>query len=232
MLTLITGVAKKGQVGEAVALRLAQRGDSVLLVSRDPADAVARARDLTTAGLRAIGYGCDLAVASDVDKLAERISAEHGDALDALVNLAGGFASSGPLASSDPASLDRQLKINLLTAYHATRSFLPMVQRARGSIVFVASESVLEGAATSGVAAYAAAKAAVVALMRSVADEGRPKGIRANALAPAAIRTSTNEKSMGRDATYVERDDVASLIAFLCSPAAAAITGQLIRLRK
>jgi len=102
---------------------------------------------------------------------------------------------------------------------------------AGGSVVFFASEAALEGARTTGVSSYAMAKSAVVALMRSVADEGRALGVRANALAPAAIRTGTNEATMGKDTHYVERDDVASVVAFLCSPAARAITGQVIRLR-
>jgi NAD(P)-dependent dehydrogenase (short-subunit alcohol dehydrogenase family) len=127
---------------------------------------------------------------------------------------------------------DRQLRINLETAYLTTRAFLPFVKAARGSIVFFASEAVLDGSRTSGIAGYVAAKMALVALMRSVADEGREDGVRANALAPSSIRTATNEASMGADARYVEREDVAAAVAFLCSPAASAITGQVLRLRR
>lgn len=232
MLSLITGVGSKGQVGETVAAALANRGDTVLLVSRVEAEVRARAAELVAAGGTAHGYGCDLSDVRAVDRLATRVRSEHGDRLDALVNLAGGFGMSGPLAESDPAAFDRQLQINLTTAYLATRAFLPFVRAARGAVVFFASEATLEGARTSGMAAYVAAKSAVVALMRSVADEGREHGIRANALAPAAIRTATNEASMGADARYIEREEVASAVAFLCSPAASAITGQVIRLRK
>ena len=232
MLSLITGVGSKGQVGEAVAAALARRGDRVLFVSRVEAEVRARADELRAQGLDAHGYGCDLADARAVDALTRRVKSDHGDRLDALVNLAGGFGMTGPLAQSDPASFDRQLQINLETAYLATRAFLPAVRSASGSIVFFASEAVLEGARTSGTAAYVAAKSAVVALMRSVAEEGREHGVRANALAPAAIRTATNESSMGKDVRYVEREDVAAVVAFLCSPASAAITGQVIRLRR
>jgi NAD(P)-dependent dehydrogenase (short-subunit alcohol dehydrogenase family) len=232
MLSLITGVGAKGQVGAAVALTLGQRGDTLLVVSRSESDARARASELASAGCAAFGYGCDLSSPTEVDALRRRVAEQHGDRLDALVNLAGGFGALGPLADSNPAAFDHQLRINLLTAYLTTRAFLPAVQRARGSIVFFASEAVLEGAATRGVAAYVAAKAGVVALMRSVADEGREVGVRANAVAPAAIRTETNEAAMSSDARFIEREEVASVVAFLCSPASAAITGQVIRLRK
>lgn len=232
VLCLITGVGTKGQVGETVAAALAARGDTVLLVSRVEAEVSAQAADLVARGRRAYGYACDLSDAHAVDRLAARLRSEHGDRLDALVNLAGGFGVSGPLADSDTAAFDHQVKINLTTAYLSTRAFLPMLRPSRGAVVFFASEAVLEGARTSGTAAYAAAKSAVVALMRSVADEGREYGVRSNALAPAAIRTVSNEASMGADVRYVEREDVASAVAFLCSPAATAITGQVIRLRK
>lgn len=231
MLSLITGVAKRGQVGEAVAAALARRGDRVLLVARNEKEVAARAAELATAGLAAHGYGCDLSSFEAVASLANRIRSDHGSRLDALVNLAGGFAASGPLAESDPEAAARMFEINFTTAYLVTRAFLPAVRSAAGSVVFFASETVLEGTRTAGVAAYGAAKAAVVALMRSVADEGQGFGVRANALAPAAIRTGTNEASMGADVRYVERDDVASTVAFLCSPASRAITGQVIRLR-
>ena len=226
MISLVTGVGAKGQVGEAVAAALARRGDTVIIISRSADEAAARAAEL---GVR--GFSCDLTDAAAVDRLAADVRREVGEKLDALVNLAGGFASSGPLAASDVAVMRKQIDINYTTAYLATRAFLPMIAAARGSIVFFASEAVIEGAKTSGVAAYAAAKAAVTALMRSVADEGREAGFRANALAPAAIRTVTNEASMGGKARYVEREDVAAAVAFLCSPASGAVSGQVIRLR-
>lgn len=230
-ISLITGVGARGQVGEAVAAALAARGDTVLLVSREQHDVQDRARDLTGAGRQAFGYGCDLSDAAQVDALAARVRAEHGERLDALVNLAGGWASSGPIASSDPAQFDRMLRINLFTAYLTTRAFFPMLAAAKGSVLFFASETVIEGTKTANVAAYAAAKAGVIALMRSVADEGRASGVRANALAPASIRTGTNETAMGTGARYVEREQVAAAVAFLTSSGASAISNQIIRLQ-
>jgi NAD(P)-dependent dehydrogenase (short-subunit alcohol dehydrogenase family) len=231
MLSLITGVGAKGQVGEAVAEALARRGDTVLLVSRSEDEVKARVADLVTAKLKASGYACDLSDPAAVSRLVDRVHMDHGSTLDALVNLAGGFAMSGPVGQSDPAAFEKLLRINLTTAYLATRAFLPMVQKAHGSIVFFASESALEGARTGKTSAYAAAKTAVVGLMRSVADENRDTGVRANALAPGSIRTASNEAAMGRDIRYIEREEVAATVAFLCSDAARAVSGQVIRLR-
>jgi len=230
VITLITGVGSKGQVGEAVAAALALRGDTIILVSRKREEVDARTAELTEAGFRASGYDCDLSDAAVVDRLRGEVERDHGDRVDNLVNLAGGFGLSGPLAASDPAALQRLLQINLVTAYLATRAFVPSVANARGSIVFFASEAVLDGARTMGISAYAAAKAGVVALMRSVADEGRSAGFRANALAPGSIRTASNEASMGADAKYVEREDVAAAVLYLCSDAAKSITGQVLQL--
>lgn len=229
MLALITGVGAKGQVGEAVAAAFLERGDTVVIVSRSADEVSERRKDLSRLG-KVFGYPCDLSEADDVARLAATVRDAHGDRLDALVNLAGGFGSTGPLARSDPATVSRMMDINFTTAFLTTRAFLPMVQAAQGSVVYFASEAVLEGSRTKGVAGYVAAKSAVVALMRSVADEGRATGLRANALAPAAIRTATNEKVMPAKTQYVEREEVAAAVAFLCSPQASATTGQVIRL--
>lgn len=230
MIALITGVGAKGQVGEAVAEAFLRRGDTVIIVSRSPDEAAERANELSSLG-PIHGYPCDLAKPNEVARLADQVRSEHGERLDALVNLAGGFGSSGPLADSDPSALTRLFDINVKTAYLTTRAFLPMVKAARGSVVFFASEAVLEGVKTAGVAGYVAAKSAVVGLMRSVADEGRASGLRANALAPGAIRTASNEASMPSKTEYVEREEVAATVLYLCSPAATGVTSQVIRLR-
>lgn len=229
MIALITGVGAKGQVGEAVAAAFLQRGDTVVIVSRSADEVAERRKDLAGLG-KVFGYACDLSKSDDVAQLANTVREEHGDRLDALVNLAGGFGATGPLARSDPATVSRMMDINFTTAFLTTRAFLPMVQAAEGAVVYFASEAVLEGSRTKGVAGYVAAKSAVVALMRSVADEGRASGMRANALAPTAIRTATNERSMPAKTQYVEREEVAEAVLFLCSAAAGGTTGQVIRL--
>jgi NAD(P)-dependent dehydrogenase (short-subunit alcohol dehydrogenase family) len=227
---VVTGVGHAGQVGEAVAQAFAEQGASLVLVDRQLENAAARASALREAGHRATAYGCDLTNAAEVSALASRVHEDHGPGVRALLNVAGGFALSGPVAESDIDTWQRQFGINLTTAYHTTRAFLPMVRAARGSIVYFASEVVLPSSRVAGVAAYAAAKAGVVMLMRAVAQEERANGVRANALAPGSIRTATNVKSMGDSDRLIERADVAAAALYLCSDAAHAISGQVIPL--
>ncbi|MDE3052281.1 MAG: SDR family oxidoreductase [Gemmatimonadota bacterium] len=229
-LALITGVGRAGQVGETVARTFAERGARVILVSRSPDEIAARVADLRAAGLDATGYACDLAEPAGVDALARRVEVEHGGALNALVNLAGGFATSGPVAESDPGVWERLTRINLLTAYAATRAFLPQLRKARGAIVYFGAAAALPGGSVSGLWAYSAAKGAVLTLMRAVAGEERDAGVRANAVAPTAIRTATNLEAMGDQVRYVERQAVADAVWYLCSEGAQGVNGQVVRL--
>lgn len=230
MVVLVTGVGREGQVGEVVAHAFAERGATVLLVDRQVEQAEARARVIGEQGHSATAYGCDLTSAEQVGLLAQRIRREHGDRLDALVNMAGGFFSSGTVADGEIDAWHRLFAINLTTTYLATRAFLPLVRAARGAIVSFGSEAILPGSRIAGMAAYAAAKAGVATLMQAVAQEERANGVRANTVAPGAIRTAANIESMGAEKQYVEREDVANVVVWLCSEEARAVTGQVIRL--
>lgn len=235
-LVIVTGVARPGQVGETVARQLAAAGHHVVLLHRDGAAAEQRAAELRADALHATAIGVDLTDAPALDRVAATVRALEDDGASgaggvaALVNVAGGFAMSGPLDQSDPAELQRLLAINLTTAYLATRAFLPALRRARGAVVYFGSAAALPEGKPAGMAAYAAAKSAVHTLMRAVAAAEAPHGVRANALAPTSIRTATNVAAMGADAPYVERESVAAVVAWLCSDAARDVTGQLLRL--
>jgi NAD(P)-dependent dehydrogenase (short-subunit alcohol dehydrogenase family) len=135
------------------------------------------------------------------------------------------------VAESDPAAWTRQFTINLTTAYLTARAFLPLLRTTKGAIVFFGSEAALPGARVQGLAAYAAAKSALLSLMQVIAQEERDAGVRANALAPAAIRTAANVADMGADTAYVTREAVADVVLWLCSDAARAVTGQVVRVR-
>ena len=228
---VLTGVGHEGQVGEAVALAFAEKGARVFLVDRLESEARARAEALVAAGLRAAGLGADLTDAAVVDALATQIRDATRGRVHALVHLAGGFATSGPVADSEPAAWSRQFEINVTTAYLTTRALMPMLRATKGAIVLFGSEAALPGARVAGMSAYAAAKTALLALMQAIAQEERDFGVRANALAPASIRTARNVAEMGADTVFVTREAVADVALWLCSDDARAVTGQVIRVR-
>ena len=228
---VLTGVGREGQVGETVARTFAERGARVYLVDRMEDQVRARSDALLAAGLRSASLAADLSDPAAVDVLAARVREATSGRVHALVHLAGGFSASGPVADSDPAIWTRQLTINFTTAYLTARAFLPLVRAAKGSMVFFASEAALPGARVAGIAAYAAAKGAVLTLVQAIAQEERDNGVRANAVAPTSIRTAVNIAEMGADAAYVTREAVADVVVWLCSDAARAVTGQVVRVR-
>lgn len=225
---LLTGVGAEGQVGEVVARTFANHGDTVLLVDRS-GGAERHATALRAGGARASAYRCDLSDPAAVLALADEVRREHGS-IDALVHMAGGFASDGAVADTSIDLWKGVLTRNLDTAFLTARAFIPLLRERRGSIVLFASEAALPTTRVGGMGAYAIAKSGVATLARAIAQEEAASGIRANAVAPGAIRTATNERSMGSDARYVEREEVAEAVYFLCSQAASGITGQVIRL--
>ena len=227
---VLTGVGAKGQVGEAVARAFADLDASLVLVDRTAEKVQERVDELTRTGRAARGYACDLTNEASVASLVDGIRRDCGDRVHALVHMAGGFAMSGPVAESELDVWQRQISINLTTAYLTTRAFLPLLRSAKGAIVLFSSEAALPGATGSNRSAYAIAKTGVATLMRSIANEERKNGVRANALAPISIRTAANVSAMGEGARYIEREQVASVVTFLCSNAASAITGELLPL--
>jgi NAD(P)-dependent dehydrogenase (short-subunit alcohol dehydrogenase family) len=227
---VLTGVSRPGQAGEVVARYLAERGASVVLIDRTGTEAEARAAELRARGLHATAARADLTDRSQLDAVASGVARDFSG-VDALVNIAGGFATSGKVAESDPDAWQRTLDIGLKTAYLTTRAFLPLLRSRRGAVVFFSSAAALPGARIGEMSAYAISKAGVITLMRAVAQEERESGVRSNALAPTAIRTATNVESMGQNARYVEREEVADAVYFLCfSDAARSITGQVVQL--
>ena len=226
---LVTGIGREGQVGEAVAAALADAGAAIAAVDLLSDAVEARVATLRGRGARADGFACDLTNESAVQTLAETVASRYDERLDAVVHLAGGFAMAS-VADSAPAVWQKQLALNLTTAALTARAFLPLVRAARGAFVFFGSAAALPGASVANMAAYATAKSGVLTLMRALADEERPNGVRANALAPTSIRTAANEKSMGSDTRYVEREDVARVVVWLCSNASMPLTGQVIAL--
>lgn len=233
-LIVITGVGRAGQVGEAIALGFAQRGATLALLDLQRAEVDARAADLTARGFSVTAHVANLADGTAADQAAAEVIAATrercGGAVHAVICAAGGFGMTGALDSSDAAAWQKQFTINLDTAVNATRAFLPAVRQARGSFVYFGSAAVLPGGKSAGMAAYAAAKSGVLSLMRTIAADERANGVRANAVAPTQVRTAANLADMGADKEYVERESVADVLAFLTSPLARNVSGQVIAL--
>lgn len=226
---VVTGVAKSGQLGEAIALAFAREGARVSVVARNLEEATARADEMRGAGFDVHPFACDLADPAITAAVARTIATAAGG-VDLVVHAAGGFGLTGPVADSDPAAFQQQLTIGLGTAYATARAFIPLLRATRGSLVFLASASALPGARVKGVAGYAVAKGGVLTLMRAIAQEEHEHGVRANAIAPAAIRTHANAAAMPANARFVEPSSVVAAIRYLASPEAAQVTGQVIEL--
>ena len=224
---VLTGVGRPGQVGEVVASAFAALGTTMILIDRDEKAVKERA---TAIGGAARGFACDLTDPAATGKVAEEVSSIATNGVAAVVHMAGGYVDGSPVADTDPASWHKLFAINLTTAFVATRAFVPLVRRARGAMVYFASAAALPGAAVANMSAYAAAKGGVVTLMRAVAAEEKKAGVRANALAPQAIRTDANLASMGDEKQYVERETIAAWVLWLASAASGPISGQVIRL--
>lgn len=148
--------------------------------------------------------------------------------LDALVHVAGGFAGGATVAETGDDVFDRMIDLNVRSAFVCTGEAMAALAERGGAIVTVASRSALQPGA--GVGAYAASKAALVALTQSVAAEGAAIGVRANAVLPGTIATEAN--LAGSDAAahgdWVRPADLAAVIRYLASDAARALNGAAI----
>lgn len=215
-LVLITGAS--GGLGRHVTNAFLEAGATVAGVSRSIRD-----EDFPHARFRA--FPAELASSSAAQALVAAVKARLGR-IDALVHLVGGFAGGKSLAETDDAVLDQMLGVNLRAAFYVARAVLGGMREAgSGRIVMIGSRAALEPQA--GTSAYAASKAALLALVRSIAVEYKPYGITANAIVPGTIDTPANRAAMPRAdfSTWVDPRRIAEVALWLVSDAAAAVTG-------
>ncbi len=170
----------------------------------------------------------DLTVPAEAE-LAVRKVIESSGKIDVLLHLTGGFAGGKPVAQTDDTAWNRMLGLNLHTAIHMARAVLPhMLEAGKGRIVAIGSRTGVEPAA--GLSAYGVSKAALIALVRTIAAEVRNSGVTANVILPSVIDTPANRTaSPAADFTkWVQPESIARLLLFLASDAAADINGAVI----
>ncbi len=222
---LVTGVARAGQIGHAVARAFGQAGARIVAVDRNAVGVADRVKEFAAEGIEARPAAGDLTEA-DVSALAIETALKHFGRLDAVINVAGGLTTYGPIAASGPEAFDREIAINLKTAYLMSRAAVDALARSNGAIVNFASVAYFRPSAQMAV--YSAAKAGVAALTQSLAVELWPRGVRVNAIAPDMVRTPENMASAGADAHYVEMDQIVQTVLFLASGASSGITGHIL----
>ncbi|HTU68682.1 MAG TPA: SDR family NAD(P)-dependent oxidoreductase [Candidatus Baltobacteraceae bacterium] len=235
---LVTG-ASRG-IGRAIAVEMCREGADVALIGRDRA-----ALDETAGECAAVrpGATAEVFIADVADQAA--VEAAVGATVQRFGRLDYAIANAGQSLDAlilrlKPEVIDQLLSVNLKSAFYLCGAVAkPMMKQRGGAIVLVSSIVGLTG--NAGQAAYAASKAGLLALGKSVAKELGSRNIRVNAVAPGFIETAMTEKlpdaakaalraqielsALGRVGTP---QDVAGVVAFLCSDAAAYVTGQTI----
>jgi 3-oxoacyl-[acyl-carrier protein] reductase len=220
-------------IGRTIAEALAAAGARVAVVSRDAGQAAAVAAELPGEGHG--GYGCDVADGSAVDAMVKAVEADFGS-LDILVNNAGVTGDNLLMRLSD-AEWDRVLETNLKGAFHTIRAASRgMMRRREGRIINITSVVGITG--NKGQANYAASKAGLIGLTKSVAKELASRSILCNAVAPGFIETEMTQDLPEATRTALldqialgrlgRGDEVASVVRFLAGPGSAYITGQVI----
>jgi len=229
----VTG-ASRG-IGRAIAARLAADGRHVVAVSRSAGDLETLVGEIADAGGSAEFRTCDVGDGGEVASLVESVAEVHGR-LDILVNNAG-VTRDGLLLRMSDEDFDTVLNVNLRSAFVACRAAArPMMRGKFGRIVNVGSVSGLTG--NAGQANYAAAKAGLVGLTKTIAKELGAKGITANVIAPGFIETdmtaalpdAVREQVLPQIPLrrFGRVEDIAAAVAFATSDEAGYMTAQVL----
>lgn len=233
---IITGAARG--LGRALAEAAAVAGARLVLGDIDAAGGAATAADLSARGAAVRFLPVDLADPASIEAFAADVAAHEG-AVDGLVNngaIATGIG--GPLFDAiEIDTFDRVMRVNVRGTWLMTRALAPLLVKGRdGRIVNIASDTALWGAPR--LLAYVASKGAVIAMTRSLARELGPQRIGVACVAPGILRTQSTEYVPPERHAHYENgraapgpqsaEDVTGTILFLLTPAALAVTGQVV----
>jgi len=232
-IAVVTGAGRG--IGRAIALKFANEGADVVVVSRTQENSEKVAAEIRALGRRAWAHAVDVADATAVNAAAEKILAETTK-VDILVNNAG-VTRDGLLMRMSDADWDTVLDTNLKGAFLVTKAFSRAMIKARsGRIINISSVIGLIG--NAGQCNYAASKAGLIGFTQSAAKELAGRGITVNAIAPGFIQTDMTSElkeemraallkqiPLGR---FGEADDIAGAALYLASPAARYVTGQVL----
>jgi NAD(P)-dependent dehydrogenase (short-subunit alcohol dehydrogenase family) len=214
-----------GALGRAVSLAFLEEGAVVVVTNQVAAELDLLRKGAGAAASRIDAHATDVTNESAVADLVGSIVSKHGR-LDALVNTVGGYAAGKPLWETEITVFDRQFALNFRSGLMLARAAVPAMLRAgRGAVVNIASKAAIDHAAAS--AAYAASKAAAVAMIDSLAADLKGTGVRANSVLPTIIDTEANRQAMPNAdfSKWPKPQEIARVILFLCSDEARLIHG-------
>lgn len=217
-----------GALGRAVSLAFLEEDASVVVSYRRAEELEALRAAAGVAASRLDGEIADVTDEAAAGRLVAGIRERHGE-IDVLVNAVGGYAGGAKLWEAEAKTLDQMLALNLRSGWVLARAAVPLMLAAgHGAIVNVASRSALVHGAGEG--AYAASKAAALALYESLAADLKGAGVRVNSILPSIIDTEANRKAMPKAdySKWPKPEEIARVILFLCSEDAKLVHGAAI----
>ncbi|MGQ9467883.1 MAG: SDR family NAD(P)-dependent oxidoreductase [Anaerolineae bacterium] len=223
---MVTGAA--GNLGSAVARAFRAAGARLVLVDRAPDRLPVLFPDLADSPDHYLVTSVDLTNADAAEEVVAESLRRLGR-MDVLVHTVGGYRGGRPVHETDLETWQALFDLNVRTALTVTRAVVPvMVARGAGRIVYVAARAGLEGG--KHMAAYSAAKSALIRLTESLAAELRGTGVTVNCVLPSTIDTPQNRAAMPKadPARWVKPEAIADVILFLASDAARAVHGAAI----
>ncbi len=225
-IALITG-ASKG-IGKAIAVAFGREGANVVVTARTRPVLQALAQQLTQMGVEALAVPADLAIESDIQRIAKEALARFGR-IDILVNNAAIIHPSRDLVEFEAALWRQVIEVNLSAAALLTKAVLPsMLAQRSGKILNISSRGGRKGG--KGRSAYRVTKAGLISLTESVAAEVQPCGIRVNCICPGGVDTEGYREAFGSRGSrnLMQPEEIAEVAVFLASEASSAINGATI----